>query len=192
MKIDAEVYRFRILCSGVLHGLCAGGRTSKPRKTSPCASERVLPCSRVMTCATSSLYLRMRSRKANITLCRCDTGVRAHEGKASKAEPIAASNCKERNKSLSNRVCCRTVAVTWRCELLPYVRAINSCYGGVTTSEPMISNLSKAYLSRGCFWNLVDHFLRRGILDIYPSARLTVQWSSRNIELSSREKFLHT
>ena len=48
----------------------ANSTTSSPRVTSPSASESTLPCSRVMSSATSSLCALSSSRKANSTCIR--------------------------------------------------------------------------------------------------------------------------
>ena len=48
----------------------ANSTTSRPREISPIASECTLPCSAVMSAASSSLRLLSSSRKANITCVR--------------------------------------------------------------------------------------------------------------------------
>ena len=64
--------------------------TSRPRKTSPAASPSVLPCSSVMLAASSSVRSRMMCCSANMTRCRCCTGVSDHALNARDEESTAA------------------------------------------------------------------------------------------------------
>ena len=92
--------------------------TSSPRKTSPRASASVLPCSRVMLAASSSVCSRMRACSLNMTRCRCCTGVAAHAGAAAAAAATAASS--------SSRVASGT-------------RHTSSCVAGSRTSENVVA-----------------------------------------------------
>ena len=69
----------------------ANSRTSMPRVTEPIASDSTLPCSRVMTRASSSLRLSTSSLKAKITRALRSGGVAAQAGAASAAARTAAS-----------------------------------------------------------------------------------------------------
>ena len=67
----------------------AKSTTSKPRWISPLASSNVLPCSRVITSAISSMRASMMALKLNITLARRVTGVLDQAGKAALAAATA-------------------------------------------------------------------------------------------------------
>ena len=69
----------------------ANSTTSRPRVTSPRASESTLPCSEVMSAASSSACFSMRLRNSNITRARARGGVAAHSGNAFDAAFTAAS-----------------------------------------------------------------------------------------------------
>ncbi len=69
----------------------ANSTTSRPRCTSPSASESTLPCSSVIASASRCALALTSSRKANITLVRALTLVSDQPGKASHAASIAAS-----------------------------------------------------------------------------------------------------
>src|SRR6478609_6303755 len=77
----------------------ANSATSSPRCTSPSASSRTLPCSEVMTAATSSRRRCSASRNANSTDVRRDTDAAAHSRAASTAPattvPTSAPLAKE-------------------------------------------------------------------------------------------------
>ena len=68
----------------------ANSTTSRPRMTSPRASDRTLPCSSVMSRASSSRCVSMSDLKRNSTRARCRGGRAAHAGSARRAEAIAA------------------------------------------------------------------------------------------------------
>ena len=64
---------------------------SRPRDTSPAASESTLPCSDVSSRASSSVCVSTRLRKAYMSLVRTASDVRRHSLKASLAAATAAS-----------------------------------------------------------------------------------------------------
>ena len=63
----------------------ANSTTSRPRATSPAASEATLPCSSVISCAISLAWDRMSSRNANSTEARLASETRRQVWKASLA-----------------------------------------------------------------------------------------------------------
>ena len=65
--------------------LQASSTTSRPRDTSPSASETTLPCSAVMISASSCLRAFSSSRKANMIEVRLVSDVSRHAGNASAA-----------------------------------------------------------------------------------------------------------
>ncbi len=69
----------------------ANSTMSMPRATSPWASVNTLPCSAVMSAASSSLCRFSNSRKRNITRARRIGGVSAQAGKAARAAATAAA-----------------------------------------------------------------------------------------------------
>ena len=69
----------------------AKSTTSRPRATSPAASEVTLPCSAVISAARSDWRLRASSRKANITPARLTSEVSRQPGRAALAAATAAS-----------------------------------------------------------------------------------------------------
>ncbi len=86
----------------------ANSMFSRPRATSPMASDRTLPCSLVSRAAMSARCSSTRSRKWNMTSDRRDSGVDRHAGKASVAAATAASTSSTEAKSTS--ACCSPVA----------------------------------------------------------------------------------
>ena len=68
----------------------ANSTTSRPRETSPSASETTLPCSAVMISASSCLRALSSSRKLNRIAVRLANDVSRHAGKAAAAESITA------------------------------------------------------------------------------------------------------
>jgi len=83
----------------------ANSTTSRPRVTSPSASESTLPCSAVIAAATSSLRASSSSRKRNSTRERTDSEVRPHASAAEAALATAWSTVATSAKS--------TFPVTW-------------------------------------------------------------------------------
>ena len=69
----------------------ANSTTSRPRVTSPAASERTLPCSAVMMAASSLAFASSSSRKRNMTRARASGVAAAHSGRAAVAARTAAS-----------------------------------------------------------------------------------------------------
>ena len=69
----------------------ANSTTSRPRATSPAASEATLPCSSVISCAISLARDRMSSRNANSTEARLASETRRQVWKASLAASTARS-----------------------------------------------------------------------------------------------------
>ena len=69
----------------------ANSTVSSPRMTSPSASGKVLPWSRVMSAASSSRCRQTSSRKAKKTWLRAMSGVSRQAGKAALAAATAAS-----------------------------------------------------------------------------------------------------
>ena len=69
----------------------ANSTTSRPRLTSPRASERTLPCSAVMMAASSSTRAFMSSRKANSTRVRWLSEAWRQPSKAAPATVTASS-----------------------------------------------------------------------------------------------------
>lgn len=64
--------------------------TCRPRKTSPLASAKVLPCSRVMLAARRSQCSRIRATNLNMICCLASKEVAFHAGKAFSALSTAA------------------------------------------------------------------------------------------------------
>ena len=83
----------------------ANSTTSRPRCTSPSASESTLPCSSVMSSARRSACALTSSRNANMIFVRALTDVCDQPGNASQAASIACST-----SAVSAR---RTSAATW-------------------------------------------------------------------------------
>ena len=69
----------------------ANSTTSIPRVSEPVASLKTLPCSAVISAASSSRCCSISSRKRNMMRARAGTGVCAQAGKAASAAAIAAS-----------------------------------------------------------------------------------------------------
>ena len=69
----------------------ANSTTSRPRATSPAASEVTLPCSELISSASSAVWLRISSRNANITEARLTSEVSRQPGNAADAAATAAS-----------------------------------------------------------------------------------------------------
>ena len=69
----------------------ANSTTSRPRVTSPRASEMTLPCSALMIAASSSAWVSMRSRSRFMSRARRSGGVAAQAGNAARAAATAAS-----------------------------------------------------------------------------------------------------
>ena len=69
----------------------AKSTTSSPLATSPAASEATLPCSAVMSAASSAWRDRTSSRKANMTPARLTSDVSRQPGSAALAADTAAS-----------------------------------------------------------------------------------------------------
>jgi hypothetical protein len=69
----------------------ANSATSRPRVTSPAASDATLPCSEVISAAMSSLRAFTSSRNANKTSDRLDSEVRRQLPSAPRAASTAAS-----------------------------------------------------------------------------------------------------
>ncbi len=69
----------------------ANSTTSWPRAISPIASDRTLPCSAVMSAASSPLRELSSSRNANITCVRAASDVRPQAGAAAAAAAMTAS-----------------------------------------------------------------------------------------------------
>ena len=86
----------------------ANSTTSRPRCTSPIASESTLPCSSVITAAISPARALTISRNANSTLVRLLIEVCDQSGNASLAAPIAAST--SLTSASSTSACCAPVA----------------------------------------------------------------------------------
>jgi len=68
----------------------ANSTTSIPLVMEPRASLRTLPCSPVISAASSSVSLSRSSLKRNMTLARLSGGVAAHAGKAAAAAETAS------------------------------------------------------------------------------------------------------
>jgi hypothetical protein len=83
----------------------ANSTTSRPRVTSPSASESTLPCSSVMIAASSSLRSFSSSRKLNRTCVRRVIEVVPHSANAVFAAATASSMIRIEAKS--------TVPLTW-------------------------------------------------------------------------------
>ena len=83
----------------------ANSTTSRPRCTSPSASESTLPCSSVITSASRPAFALSSSRKANMILVRALTEVCDQPGNASHAASIAPSTSAVSARSTS--------AATW-------------------------------------------------------------------------------
>ena len=77
----------------------ANSTTSRPRVTSPRASESTLPCSSVMIAASSSLCSFSSSRKANMTWVRLVIEVVPHSANAAFAAATASSMIRTEAKS---------------------------------------------------------------------------------------------
>ena len=74
----------------------ANSTTSRPRATSPAASLATLPCSSVMSFASSVAWVLTSSRKANRTVTRLDSDTRPQDLAASRATRTASStSCAE-------------------------------------------------------------------------------------------------
>src|SRR4051795_12175641 len=86
----------------------ANSTTSRPRCTSPSASERTLPCSSVISSAISPACALRSSRKLNITFVRRLKEVCDHSRKASFAAAMAA--CTSASEPRTTSACCRPVA----------------------------------------------------------------------------------
>ena len=69
----------------------ANSTTSSPRVTSPSASDRTLPCSAVISAATSSLRALSSSRNANSACARRVSEELRHSANASLAAATASS-----------------------------------------------------------------------------------------------------
>ena len=69
----------------------ANSTTSRPRATSPAASEATLPCSELISSASSAVWVRTSSRNANITEARLTSEVSRQAGNAAAAAATAAS-----------------------------------------------------------------------------------------------------
>jgi len=69
----------------------ANSMTSRPRATSPAASEATLPCSAVISSASALVFWRMSSRKANRTVARRVSDTRRQVANASLAALTARS-----------------------------------------------------------------------------------------------------
>ncbi len=69
----------------------ANSTTSRPRVTSPRASEMTLPCSALMISASAWAWVSMRSRRRFRSRARCSGGVAAQAGNAARAAATAAS-----------------------------------------------------------------------------------------------------
>ncbi len=69
----------------------ANSTTSSPRTTSPLASSKTLPCSRVISRASASWFFSSSSLNLNITRARRSAGVSAQAGNAAFAACTAAS-----------------------------------------------------------------------------------------------------
>mmetsp|Transcript_46345 Transcript_46345/g.116712 ORF Transcript_46345/g.116712 Transcript_46345/m.116712 type:complete len:380 (+) Transcript_46345:436-1575(+) len=80
--------------------------TSRPRKTSPRASTRVLPCSRVMELASSSVCRMTSSCSLNIMRCRVLTDVLRQPGRAALAAPTAPSISSRVQRGVSASTSC--------------------------------------------------------------------------------------
>ena len=68
----------------------AKSTTSRPRATSPWASENTLPCSELTAAASRSLLARSSSRNRNRTWTRLDSEVSRQPGKAAFAVATAS------------------------------------------------------------------------------------------------------
>ena len=77
----------------------ANSTTSRPRATSPAASPATLPCSALISAASSSVRLASSSRKANSTLARLARDAARQPGKALAAEATASSTTAAEAKS---------------------------------------------------------------------------------------------
>ena len=86
----------------------ANSTFSRPRATSPSASESTLPCSAVSSDAISLRFASMSSRRWNRTSARRDRFVARQAGKAPRATSTAASTSAADAKSTS--ACCVPVA----------------------------------------------------------------------------------
>ena len=80
----------------------ANSTTSRPRVSSPTASENTLPCSSLMMRASLSMFSSNSALKRNITRARFNGEWRAHPGNASCAAAMACS------------VSCVVLITTWR------------------------------------------------------------------------------
>ena len=69
----------------------ANSTTSRPRATSPAASEATLPCSLVISAASSAMWLLTSSRKANRTVARLASETLPHDAAACAAAATASS-----------------------------------------------------------------------------------------------------
>ena len=69
----------------------ANSTISMPRITSPLASENTLPCSRVISSASSSWCLSSSALKLNSTRARLSAGVSDQAGKAALADATASA-----------------------------------------------------------------------------------------------------
>ena len=92
-RVDVDVGRHvlassPLISSGMPH---ANSMTSRPRWTSPSASDGTLPCSRVRWAAISSLLRSTSSRNANMIRPRCASEVRRQAGSAALAAATASS-----------------------------------------------------------------------------------------------------
>src|SRR3954471_1815783 len=86
----------------------ANSTTSRPRCTSPRASDRTLPCSSVINSAIRSAFALTSSRNANRTFDRRLSDACDHSSKAAAAERTAAPTSSELARSTS--ACCSPVA----------------------------------------------------------------------------------
>src|SRR6478735_1283152 len=77
----------------------ANSATSRPRVTSPSASESTLPCSAVMSAATSSLRSLSSSRKAKSTPARLASEASAHSSHAEAADVTTSSTSEAEARS---------------------------------------------------------------------------------------------
>ena len=83
----------------------ANSTTSRPRATSPAASEATLPCSLVMSAASSAVWLLTSSRKANRTVARLASETRPQDFAASFAAATASSTSAGEAKSTAPVTC---------------------------------------------------------------------------------------
>src|SRR6476661_4056430 len=82
----------------------ANSATSRPRVTSPTASDSTLPCSAVMRAPISSLRALSSSRKAKSTWARLASDASAHDSQAAAAD-FTASSTRDAEARSSTPVC---------------------------------------------------------------------------------------